>query len=195
MADTEHDLSCAHEQSVLDVFLNLDTPEGSRAELIEGEIVVSPAPIGKHEKILSRINWQVARKSAVDMDCSGHKGLRLARGERCVKNYVIPDGVYAPMSLDLFETADSWMPADGVTMVAEVTSGTPERDRVVKRHCYAKAGVPLYLLVDCAEGTVSLLSEPDRKSEDYRETLRVVFGKPLDLPAPFDFALETVDFA
>ncbi|MFF5258537.1 Uma2 family endonuclease [Actinomadura viridis] len=193
-ADMEHDPRCAEEQALLEGFLELDTPQGYRAEFIEGEIVVSPPPMGKHEKILSRINRQVFRQASTEMDASGHKGLELARGKRCTKNFIIPDGVYAPLDLDLFEEAGSWMPPGGVSMVLEVTSGKRDKDRGVKRHCYAKAGIPLYLLVDRTERTVSLFSEPDPPEEDYLEDVRVIFGKPIELPDPFGFSLETADF-
>ncbi|MFI0447986.1 Uma2 family endonuclease [Actinomadura sp. 6N118] len=193
-AGAEHDPRCAHEQALLDGFLKLDTPEGYRAEFIEGEIVVSPPPIGDHEMIFSRITWQVMRESRMDMDVSGNKGLELARGSRCTKNHLIPDAVFAPKDLDLFAGAESWMPSDGVAMVVEVTSGKPEKDRGVKRHCYAKAGIPLYLLVDRADRVVALFSEPDRDAEDYREDIRLTFGKAIDLPEPFGFTLETNEF-
>jgi hypothetical protein len=62
------------------------------------------------------------------------------------------------------------------------------------RHCHAKGGIPLYLLVDRTERTVTLFSEPDEGAEDYREDVRVTFGKPVDLPEPFAFALDTADF-
>ncbi|MEU6039622.1 Uma2 family endonuclease [Actinomadura sp. NPDC047616] len=191
----EHAPECADELARLDAFHNLDTPEGYRAEFIEGEIIVSPAPLGDHERIFSRITRQVIHKAVTPMDVSGHKGLLLKRGNRCARNYLIPDGVFAPLELDLFRDAESWMPPLGVAMVFEVTSGNPDRDRGVKRHCYAKGGIPLYLLVDRSDEEASLFSEPDVDKEDYREVVRVTFGKPLSLPEPFDFALETSDFA
>jgi Uma2 family endonuclease len=192
-ADTEHDPQDAEEQALLQGFLDLDTPEGYRAEFIEGEIVVSPPPFAKHEKIVTRIIMQV-RDHATAIDFAGQVGLRLERGTRCTKNLLIPDTVFAPLELDVFEVEDSWIPSHDLLMVVEVTSGKPERDRGVKRHCYAKAGIPLYLLVDRSEQTVTLFSEPDRAGEDYREDVRVVFGKPVELPEPFSFSLDTNEF-
>lgn len=190
-----HDLPTSEPEVLLDGFLTLETPEGFRAELIEGEIVVSPPPGGIHEHDLSRLVRQVIQHSATEMDVSGHKGLQLERGGLCPRNYAIPDTVVAPLSLNLFEGAESWMPSDGVALVVEVTSSRPDRDRVDKRHCYAKAEIPLYLLVDREQRTVTLFSEPcsDKGQEDYRDETRVTFGKSLDLPEPFAFSLETAD--
>lgn len=182
------------EQVLLEGFLDLETPEGFRAELMEGEIVVSPLPSGAHEDALSGIIAQVVRNAAVLMDLSGNKGLLLPRGGRCLKNYVIPDAVFAPRELRVFADAENWMPVDGVAMVVEVTSSRPDRDRVVKRHCYARAGIPLYLLVDRTARSVTLFSEPDQEAEDYLSDARGPFGAPVGLPAPFEMKLETDEF-
>ncbi|MDT9697938.1 Uma2 family endonuclease [Streptomyces sp. P17] len=179
------------EQVLLEGFLALDTPEGFRAELIEGEIVVTPPPDGDHEKYISRIVRQVIKLSRTEMDFSGNKGLRLKSGEGCPKNHVIPDVTFARIDVDAFGGAGSWMPCDGVAMVLEVTSAKPRADREAKRRCYARGGISLYLLVDRDSSSITLFSDPEK--DDYREHCTRPFGKPLTLPAPFAFDLETTD--
>ncbi|WP_424707696.1 Uma2 family endonuclease [Kitasatospora acidiphila] len=175
-----------------EVFLDLITPEGLRAELIEGEVIVSSPPDGHHEHCLSRFLCQVARESATDMLASGSKGLLLPGGEHRPRNYAIPDATIVPLERRLFRGAPPWMDPAGVTMVVEVTSSKPLQDRIAKRHCYALAGIPLYLLIDRDESRITLFSTPE--GDDYTESQSVAFGKPLPLPEPFAFELQTHDF-
>ncbi|MGI5370358.1 Uma2 family endonuclease [Streptomyces sp. A244] len=181
----------SQEDVLLEGFLALDTPEGFRAELIEGEIVVTPPPDGDHEKYISRIVTQVIRQSQTDMDFSGNKGLKMRSGGFCPKNHLVPDVTFAPVERDVFGGVGSWMPCDGVAMVMEVTSTKPQADREAKRRCYARAGIPLYLLVDRDTAQVTVFSEP--KDDDYREHCARPFGKPIALPEPFAFDLDTAD--
>jgi Uma2 family endonuclease len=179
-------------EGLLETFLGLETPEGFRAELIEGEIVVTPPPEGDHEDYINQIVKQVIRRSRNDMDFSGNKGLKLQSGGGCPKDHVIPDGTFAPAELRLYRGAGSWMPCDGVAMVLEVTSTKPQTDREAKRRCYARGGVPFYLLVDREASSVTLFSDPE--NADYRQHCTLPFGKPVALPEPFAFELDTADF-
>ncbi|MFE5301464.1 Uma2 family endonuclease [Streptomyces sp. NPDC056632] len=180
------------EDILLEGFLALDTPEGFRAELIEGEIVVTPPPDGDHEHYISRIVRQVIRRAATEMDVSGNKGLTLKGVPAAPKDHVIPDATFAPAWRSLFLGAAPWMPCDGVALVLEVTSTRPGADREVKRRCYARGGIPLYLLVDREDSAVTLFTDPE--NGDYREQHRVPFGKTLCLPDPFGFDLEADGF-
>ncbi|MEU5824165.1 Uma2 family endonuclease [Streptomyces sp. NPDC047803] len=177
---------------LLEGFLALDPPEGFRAELVEGEITLKPPPDGDHEDYIGLILEQVVRCAKTDMDFSGNKGLRLRGGRGCPANHVIPDGTFAPHALRLYRGADPWMPCEGVALVVEVTSSKPAADREAKRHCYARGPIPLYLLVDREESSVTLFRDPE--GDDYRQHCTVPFGKPVRLPSPFDLELKTEDF-
>ena len=193
MTAMAHEPTPTQEELLLESFLALETPEGFKAELIEGEIVVSPAPDGDHEDVIELVVAQMYDHSKVRMQFSGNKGLRLPSGGRCPRNHVVPDGTFAPRELRLFRGAPSWMEPDGVALVVEVTSSRADLDRIAKRHCYARAGIPLYLLVDREQGIVVLHSDP--ADEDYADAHSTAFGKAVPLPAPFSFDLETSDFA
>ncbi|WP_370069426.1 Uma2 family endonuclease [Streptacidiphilus sp. MAP5-3] len=184
-----HEAMPTPEELLLESFLALETPEGFKAELIEGEIIVSPAPDGDHQDAIDQIAFRVYRDSNVPMQQSGNTGLLLPRGGPCPKNHAIPDITFAPRALRLFRGAPSWMRCDGVAMVVEVTSLRASLDRVMKRHCYGRGGIPLYLLVDREQGKVVLHSLP--KGDDYVDRYAVDFGEPLPLPAPFGFVLDT----
>lgn len=171
-------------------FLSLDTPEGYRAELIDGEIVVTPPPNGNHERCIMRIVKQVLAGSVTQMDFSGQKGLIVSTVEG--EGRVIPDMTFAPAKLDLFLDAPTWMPASGVAMVVEVTSASPDHDRNAKRRAYAAARIPLYLLIDRQRREVTLFGDPAR--DEYTSSSAVQIGGRIKLPDPFAFTLETEGF-
>ncbi|MEV0187750.1 Uma2 family endonuclease [Kitasatospora purpeofusca] len=178
MPAVEHPLS---EGNLLQAFLELDTPLGSKAEFIEGEIVVTPPPDGDHEDAIARFARAVAREAVEELYVSGGKGLITPNGR------FVPDATVAPVGH--FRAQESWASAAGVELVLEVTSLNPHKDREPKRRGYAAAGIPCYLLVDRGTGTVTLFTQPE--DGDYITTTKVEFGKPLDLPAPFSFTLDT----
>ncbi|MFE7276738.1 Uma2 family endonuclease [Streptomyces sp. NPDC057623] len=177
---------------LLDRFVDLDTPEGLRAELVEGELVVTPVPDGHHEHCVSRVVDQTHRRSQTDMQFFANNGLKLGNADGYPQDHVIPDGTVAPRDLRLSRGADPWMSCSGVAMVLEVTSSKPRTDREVKRRGYARGGTPLYLLVDRETSWATLLGDPE--SCDYQDLRAVAFGRPLPLPQPFAFDLDTEDF-
>ncbi|MFF6874478.1 Uma2 family endonuclease [Streptomyces sp. NPDC012474] len=176
---------------LLDWFVDLDTPEGFRAELIEGEFVLTSLPDGHHEHCVSRIVRQLHQCSEFDIQFSGNKGLKLGHADGHPQDHVIPDGTIVAHAPRLFRGAPPWMPCEGVTMVLEVTFTRSDIDRVTKRRCYARGGIPFYLLVDRDASSVTLFTGLEKN--DYGLLSTTTFGGPLTLPEPFAFDLDTAD--
>jgi Uma2 family endonuclease len=84
-----------------------------------------------------------------------------------------------------------------IALVVEITSPTsPDtvlNDRQTKPREYAKAGVPLYLLVDqeAGEWTLSALAQGWQR---YQVAAAGKYGEPVRLPAPFGFEIATADW-
>ncbi|MHA6759275.1 Uma2 family endonuclease [Streptacidiphilus sp. PAMC 29251] len=59
-----------------------------------------------------------------------------------------------------------------------------QRDRVRKRRAYARAGIPLYLLIDDhdEDGKVTLLTQPEPGHSRYAGELSLPYGTDLTIP-------------
>lgn len=99
---------------------------------------------------------------------------------------MVPDDVVLAKTGEL-------VPAATAKLIVEVTSkSNATNDRIAKAAGYARAGVPLYLLVDRwapAGPAVTLYGEPT--GDVYRVLHTVKFGDELELPAPFGLTLDT----
>src|SRR5581483_99246 len=126
---------------------------------------------------------QFYRLSQTEVDVLGAQGLEVPGGR------FVPDGTVVPKYH--VRGAPPWGPADGVLLVFEGTSVRPVKDREGKRRGYAAAGIPAYLLVDQDERKTTLFMEPE--DGEYTALRQVAFGKTLELPEPFSFALDTAE--
>ncbi|WP_369689034.1 Uma2 family endonuclease [Streptomyces sp. Wb2n-11] len=80
-----------------------------------------------------------------------------------------------------------------VLMVAEVTSAsTADNDRNRKVHGFARAGIPVCLLIDREAGTATLCTEP--AGEDYAGKVAHKLSETVPLPEPLGFDLDTSEF-
>ncbi|MFE9096201.1 Uma2 family endonuclease [Streptomyces sp. NPDC007264] len=168
----------------------MERPEGSKVEIIEGIITASPSPAYRHNMIAERIHRRLY--SVIPEDWGVYQTLAIAVPSRM--GMLIPDLVVVPVQERT--DADSHIPAALAELVVEVTSRSNARhDRVTKPAAYATAGIPLYLLVDrWASGgpTATLYGEP--KGDVYQVLAEAKFGEAVKLPAPFDLSLDTSEF-
>jgi Uma2 family endonuclease len=168
----------------------MEWPEGSKVEIIEGIITVSPAPAYRHNVIAARIQRRLY--SVIPEDWEVFQTLAIAVPSRL--GMLVPDIVVAPVREGT--DTDTHIPAGLAELVFEVTSKTNARhDRVSKPAAYAAAGIPLYLLVDrwAPDGpSVTLFGDP--KGDVHRPLNTAKFGEPVKLPAPFDLVIDTGEF-
>ncbi|MFP8962067.1 Uma2 family endonuclease [Streptomyces nanhaiensis] len=174
---------------MLRTYAQIELPEGQRAELIGGEIVISPTPTNHHNWIYSELHYLLAHRSRErGWSVTNTTTVALpATGERYVPDLLVCESA-------VLRDAREWqVPAEDVLLVGEITSmSTVLRDRKNKAQGYGRSRVPLYLLVDPldGEGSATVLAEPDGSGR-YRVEHRVLFGEKFTLPEPFGLEIDT----
>jgi Uma2 family endonuclease len=117
--------------------------DGSKHEVVHGELLVSPAPRMWHQIVLQRLSVEVEgylRRHPIGV---GAPGGDLSWGP---DSLVIPD--FVVVSRDEARTL-SWAEVRRPLLVVEILSdSTARKDRFTKRRLYQEVGIPLYWLVD-----------------------------------------------
>ena len=134
-------------------------PPDKRYELLDGDLLVNPAPNLKHQDIESRLGSRLARF----IEARGLGKFYFAPCDVVLSDtdVVQPDLLFVSLArAHLLIGGDNVRGAPD--LVVEILSpGTADRDRGYKRALYAKHGVKEYWLVDPAAETVSLLLPRD----------------------------------
>ncbi|MGC5568459.1 Uma2 family endonuclease [Streptomyces sp. FR-108] len=168
----------------------MEWPEGSKVEIIEGIVTVSPTPANQHNLIADHVQRRLY--AAIPDDWGIFQTLSVAVPSRL--GMFIPDLVVVPTAE--VDGPGNYIPAAAAELVVEVTSqSNAQHDRISKPAAYAAAGIPLYLLIDrWAPGgpTVTLYGEP--QGDVYRVLYAGKFGEQIALPEPFDLKLDTSAF-
>lgn len=165
-------------------------PKGWRVELIEGAIFVTPPANGEHEAIVTELVEQVVARR-VDKVLRNSMGIGLYVPGSSDTGHVIPDLVVAPRGS--FDDQQEWHSPEPVVLVAEVTSpSTAGRDRIQKLRGYARAAIPVYLLIDREAGEAVVCSDP--LGDDYAHKVVHKLGTIVPLPHPLGFELDTSEF-
>jgi Uma2 family endonuclease len=162
----------------------LALPESNqRIELIDGEVVVSPSPSYRHQKVLQRL--VIALQSWAD-----HSGSRVTIAQSPLDVRFAPGRILQPDAMVFTEILpdDVAMPIARIpALCIEVLSENRVHDRVTKRYLYAEAGVREYWLLDLAgraeRRTGSGLSHVEMLTE--RLTSPLLPGFSLDLAQLF----------
>jgi Uma2 family endonuclease len=167
-------------------------PPGYRAEIIKGNLIVSPAGTPEHGLCASRLH----RALIPVMDREGWEAWVGGSIDVCIegpRDQLEPDLVLA--ALDCPRWGPHEFLSTGVVMAAEVVSPSSVRqDRDDKPGLYALGRVPVYLLIDPLAKPPSVTVYSGIDDGAYRKVSTVPMGEPLHLPAPVDFELDTSIF-
>ncbi|HEX4702229.1 MAG TPA: Uma2 family endonuclease [Pseudonocardiaceae bacterium] len=184
-APIHHDPSAEKTLALHEVF---EPPEGYKAEVLGRQFVVSPSPSGRHGFIYDELHAQLRQLLPGSLAVANTVTLDMtATSERYMPDVLV-------IGKDVLNS-DEWLfPAEHAELVVEIVSpSNAGHDRVTKVRGYAASGVPIYLLIDPLEQSVTLFFEP--VGEMYQQVHRVPFGASLALPEPYTGKIDTSAFA
>ncbi|MFK8846600.1 Uma2 family endonuclease [Streptomyces sp. Ac-502] len=177
-------------QELCRALLSLDVPDGYRAEIIGGNIVMSPWSRGGCMRVMRSIRAQLDPHAPQGHFVDHAPSLFTFPGQGRAYG---PD-VYGVAS-HVFDEGEDEFQFDGeaLSLVVELTSpSTRNADWDDKLPVYGCAGVPVYLLADMQEKHTTVFWEPSRDGYTKRRT--APFGDKLPIPKPYDCVLDTTDF-
>jgi Uma2 family endonuclease len=178
--------------------------DGTRVEIIGGEIVVAPGPKFAHSLIVSEIQRPfeaaIANDSGFRWRCVQMQDLNLSDihdgyiPDLCILDKDVArqariDDVHKILPHQLAFTVEVTSPSNA----AEDRKPGSRRVRPSKWNGYARVGIAHYLIVDRDPkvATATLYTEPDRKVGAYRESVSWKFGETIELPKPFGVSIRT----
>ncbi|WP_217168853.1 Uma2 family endonuclease [Streptomyces sp. AC512_CC834] len=166
----------------------LVVPDGYRAEIMRGSIVVSPWSKGYYLRAMRLVCAQLEVHLPESHVIERGPFLYVFPGDECAYG---PDIHVAHERV--FETESNHLDGEGLSFVAELTSpATRNNDLTEKVEVYGRAGVLVYLLLDMQEEQATVLWTPSTKG--YESRITRPFGEKLPIPAPFDCLLDTSGF-
>ncbi|MEI5103815.1 Uma2 family endonuclease [Streptomyces sp. PmtG] len=174
-------------EDMLRLVEELNTPDGYKAEVIRGKIVVSPWSKLRYKKPMKSLRRQLEPHAPEGHDVDVAPFL-----------FSFPEAgrAFGPDLHVADEAAfqEEGRHADGaaLSLVAELTSvSTKDVDWLDKLDAYGRL-VPVYLVLDMQAEEITAFWDPSPRG--YRSRTTVPFGDPLSIPEPFGFDLDTSGF-
>lgn len=177
-----------HETSLADAADRLwDELPGHRVEILNGSIVVTPPPDGPHQETCFDAAFEVKQAGAREAGLKALPGIGLwlptGRDDYAVPDLSIVEADYK----DALVEKNCYAP-HVFRLVLEVTSSNWPIDTGIKVETYAKARIPVYVIVDRRHDEVLVHTEPERVG--YRSVTPYKRGTTVPLPDSVGISLE-----
>ena len=142
--------------------------DGNRYECVDGELLVTPAPLPRHQialqALLLRLHPYLSERGLGDALCSP------ADIELDAETLVQPDLFVLPLGES--RRLKTWKDVSRLLLAVEVLSPSSARaDRIVKRRRFQRAGVPEYWVVDLDARLIERWRPGDERPELLSDTL------------------------
>ena len=163
------------------------TPDDERYELLDGELIVAPAPNSAHQRADAKLGWRLAQ--FVEKRGLGQVFFAPYDVVLSETDVVQPDLLFISNERTYIITPANARGAPD--LVVEILSpSTAERDRTFKRALYARYGVSEYWLVDPDARTVTVLL---LDAGAFAEVARYGAGQTLTSPTLAGFTVNLDD--
>lgn len=152
--------------------------DGNRYELIDGSLLVSPAPAPRHQLVARRVGDLLAAVAPSGLEIIEATGSRLSARLEFVPDVLVVHGHAA------WSGRSHLLPADVLLAVEIVSPSSVTMDRVTKPALYAAAGIPHYwrIEIDLDQPLVVAHRLTDGV---YAVQAEAAGDEPLDLSDPF----------
>lgn len=161
--------------------------DGHRYELIDGELVVTPAPRGRHQVVLRELF------TSLHAALGQTKGIELLWSPADIslgEEEILQPDLFVCRTRNHIPLVD-WSDVEALLLVIEVLSpSTAQYDRGLKRLRYQRAGVPEYWVVDTEARAIERWRPGETEPDVVTGTLRFGIGESqpectLDVAAVF----------
>ncbi|MGH3766497.1 MAG: Uma2 family endonuclease [Pseudonocardiaceae bacterium] len=164
----------------------LALPDDRRIELLDGGLLVSPGPGGRHQRMSFQLCYALGRAAPDWLEVLEAINVRVGPDRILIPDLVV---VTNP-GMDL----KVWDPADVAMIVEIVSPGSVVADRAIKPQLYAAAGIEHYLRIELGRPGPSSVAYRSQRGH-YVEVASSAPGQVMRLSEPFPVELDLAELA
>ena len=138
-------------------------PGDERIELLEGLLVRKQRKTPRHSVATSLLEYAFRELLSTGWHAWTHCAITLERSE--------PEPDVAIVRGEIRDFSKHHPYADSIAVVVEIADSTLKQDRGLKKRIYARAGIPLYWLVNLIDNQIEVYSDPSGPTQlpDYHQ--------------------------